>query len=139
MKQNKLEISKGKQTESNPRGLLYGDVVYITGEKDNCIGKERWPNRPAIIVSRHINKESTVQVIYLSHVLKKGRYNINVTDNMGNTVRACCDQVPCVDYSRVGSYLYHISDAELYSVRKAIGDYLGIIGVDDHVADIKEV
>lgn len=137
MNNNILEAPSGKKTQSNPRGLSYGDVVYVTGEKKNCTGKERWPNRPAIIVSKHITNESTVQVIYLSHVLKKGRYNVNVTDAMGNTVRACCDQIPCVDYSRIGNFLYKISPAELYGVKKAMVDYMDL-HVDDHEADKRE-
>lgn len=130
----KLAAPTGKKTASNPRGLSYGDVVYVTGNKANATGAERWPNRPAIIISKDITKESTIQIVYLSHVLKVGRYNINVTDAVGNTVRACCDQVHCVDYSRIGNFLYKISDAELYGVKKAIVDRMDL-HVDDHSFD----
>lgn len=137
-KKNEVHVIAGpssKKTGSNPRGLSYGDVVYVTGDKNKCTGREKWPNRPAIIVSKHVNKDSTVQVVYLSHELKRGRYNVNVTDSSGNTVRACCDQIPCVDYSRIGCYLYHINDAELYSVRQAIADYMQLQDIYSHEAD----
>ena len=130
-----ISAPNGNKTVYNPRGLSYGDVVYVTGDKGKCTGKERWPNRPGIIVSKNITTESTIEVIYLSHVLKTGRYNINVTDATGKTVRACCDQIHCVDYTRVGSFLYHISDAEMYSVKKAMIDYLGLNAVDNHLQD----
>ena len=125
---------QGEHTLLNPRGLSYGDVVYVVGKKENCIGAERWPNRAAIIVSKNINTESTIQVVYLSHVLKVGRYNINVTDARGVTVRACCDQIHCVDYSRIGNFLYRVCDAEMYGVKKAIVDYMDLY-VDNHSED----
>lgn len=130
----RLAAPTGKKTVSNPRGLSYGDVVYVTGEKENTTGSERWPNRPAIIISKDIMKDSTVQIVYLSHILKIGRYNINVTDAAGNTVRACCDQIHCVDYSRIGNFLYKISEAELYGVKKAIVDRMDLY-VDNHAFD----
>lgn len=133
----KLQAPKGKKTASNPRGLSYGDVVYVTGNKSKVTGAERWPNRPGIIISKDITKDSTVQIVYLSHVLKIGRYNINVTDARGDTVRACCDQVHCVDYSRIGNFLYTISDAELYGVKKALAENMDLY-VDNHKADRKE-
>lgn len=133
----KLLAPTGRKTPQNPRGLSYGDVVYVTGNKEHATGAERWPNRPAIIISKDITNESTVQVVYLSHVLKIGRYNINVTDAAGNTVRACCDQVHCVDYSRIGNFLYRICDAELYGVKKAVVDKMDLY-VDNHAADKAE-
>ena len=129
-----LEAPKGEKTPLNPRGLSYGDVVYVVGDKDNCVGAERWPNRPGIIVSKHITSESTVQIIYLSHVLKQGRYNINVSDASGNTVRACCDQIHCVDYSRIGNFMHHICDAEMYGIKKAMVDFMDL-HVDNHALD----
>ena len=129
-----LMAPTGRKTPQNPRGLSYGDVVYVTGNKEHAIGAERWPNRPAIIISKDITNESTVQVVYLSHVLKIGRYNINVTDATGNTVRACCDQVHCVDYSRIGNFLYRICEAELYGVKKAVVDKMDLY-VDNHAVD----
>lgn len=130
-----LEAPNGTKTSSNPRGLSYGDVVYVTGDKCNVTGAERWPNRPAVIVQKDITNKSTVQIVYLSHVLKAGRYNINVTDALGNTVRACCDQIHCVDYSRIGNFLYKISAAELYGIKKALVDKMDLY-VDNHKADV---
>ena len=136
-KKGMLMPPDGFRTDANPRGLSRGDVVYVTGDRLSCTGNERWPNRPAVIVSASVSKFNTVQVVYLSHALKTGRYNLNVTDCTGRTVRACCDQAHCVDYSRIGNYLYHICDAEMYGISKALASLMGIC-VDNHAQDIQE-
>jgi len=134
-----LTAPDAEKTLRNPRGLSRGDVVYVIGNKESCTGKERWPNRPAVIMSKteNITCESTVQIVYLSHVLKPGRYNVNVSTSEGTMVRACCDQCPCVDYSRIGNFLYKINTAEMYGVSKAVSDFMDL-SVDNHAADIRE-
>lgn len=98
-----------------------GDIFYVHSNNETPIGREIWSERPAVIVSNNaINKESpTVIVAYTTTKLQRmSPANIEITNPKKSLV--LCEQVYCVDKSRLYNYLGKVSEAEMNQISKAL-------------------
>ena len=98
-----------------------GDIFYVHSNNETPVGKEIWSERPAVVVSNNaINKESpTVIVAYTTTKLHRtSPASVEIKNPKPSLV--LCEQVYCVDKSRLYNYLGRVSEAELTQISKAL-------------------
>lgn len=98
-----------------------GDIFYVHSNNETPIGREIWSERPAVVVSNNaINKESpTVIVAYTTTKLQRtSPASIEIKNPKPALV--LCEQVYCVDKSRLYNYLGQVSEAELTQISRAL-------------------
>lgn len=104
-----------------------GDIYYITNNRE-AVGSEQIAGRPAIVVSNDKNNEfSTVlEVVYLTSQPKTYLpTHVDITSSNRNSI-ALCEQVTTVSVKRVGDYIGHCDEEEMYNVDEALAISLGI-------------
>ena len=98
-----------------------GNIFYVHSNNETPIGREIWSERPAVVVSNNaINKESpTVIVAYTTTKLHRTS-PASVAIKNPKPALVLCEQVYCVDKSRLYNYLGRVSEAELTQISKAL-------------------
>lgn len=98
-----------------------GDIFYVHSNNETPIGREIWSERPAVVISNNaINKESpTVIVAYTTTKLHRTS-PASVEIKNPKPALVLCEQVYCVDKSRLYNYLGRVSEAELTQISKAL-------------------
>ena len=134
LKANKIKIDKKDRKTWSDSGVRRGDV-FIVERKNYGSEIDTKHGRPAIVVSNdYINTgHRTVEVVYMTskevdkidtHVPIKS-YNYN---NIDSTV--VCEQIDCVDMSRLLFKAGKISDEEMKLIDKAIATAIGLDSTD---------
>ena len=98
-----------------------GDIFYVHSNNETPIGREIWSERPAVVVSNNaINKESpTVIVVYTTTKLHRTS-PASVEIKNPKPALVLCEQVYCVDKSRLYNYLGRVSEEELTQISRAL-------------------
>lgn len=108
--------------------ILKGQIYYIKSDNNIPIGTEIWADRPAVIVSNNtINKHSGfVNIVYLTSAQKRTHSPSHIKININNKQSiVMCEQIHCVDQSRLIKYLGTISLKNIKEIDKAISLSLG--------------
>lgn len=98
-----------------------GDIFYVHSNNETPIGREIWSERPAVVISNNaINKESpTVIVAYTTTKLHRTS-PASVEIKNPTPALVLCEQVYCVDKSRLYNYLGRVSEEELTQISRAL-------------------
>ena len=105
-----------------------GDIFYVENRVNlNPVGSEMWSGRPAVIVSddAHNLASDTVTVVYLT-TKEKQQSPVHVPVHTTCPAVAMCEQITCVDASRLGKYICHATDDEMAAIDRALADLLGL-------------
>lgn len=105
-----------------------GDIFYVENRVNlNPVGSEMWSGRPAVIVSddAHNIDSDTVTVVYLT-TKEKQQSPVHVPVHTTCHSTALCEQITCVDASRLGKYICHATDEEMAAIDRALVDLLGL-------------
>ena len=105
-----------------------GDIFYVENRVNlNPVGSEMWSGRPAVIVSddAHNIDSDTVTVVYLT-TKEKQQSPVHVPVHTTCHSTALCEQITCVDASRLGKYICHATDEEMAAIDRALVLHLGL-------------
>lgn len=105
-----------------------GDIFYVENRVNlNPVGSEMWSGRPAVIVSddAHNIDSDTVTVVYLT-TKEKHQSPVHVSVHTTCHSTALCEQITCVDASRLGKYICHVTDEEMAAIDRALVILLGL-------------
>lgn len=105
-----------------------GDIFYVENRvNQNPVGSEMWSGRPAVIVSddAHNMSEDTVTVVYLT-TKEKRQSAAHVPVKTTCNATALCEQIACIDVSRLGQFVCHVTDAEMDAIERALVLHLGL-------------
>ena len=105
-----------------------GDIFYVENRVNlNPVGHEMWSGRPAVIVSddAHNMTEDTVTVVYMTTKGKR-QSDAHVPVKTQCDSIALCEQIACVDVSRLGKFICHVTDEELAAIDRALVLHLGL-------------
>lgn len=100
-----------------------GTICYVKDDPNHPpIGSETWANRMAVIISNNVNnKYSNTVLISFMTTKKKKAYPTHIPVKSGNrNAILMCEQIFCVDKSRLCSFAGCVSDEELKEIDKAL-------------------
>lgn len=104
-----------------------GDVYYVYSNYSET-GSEQWSGRPAAVVSADIlNRFSPcVMVAYLTTNPKSNTATHVIVNATGRPSTAICEQITCVDKSRLSDFCGSLSKKELSAMDEALRIALGL-------------
>ena len=102
-----------------------GQVYYISA--DTHTGAEIGMYRPGVVISstERNEKSSVVTIVYAS--TGRGHDNESVLVPLPSSYKrsvAVCDQIFTVDKSRVGRFMFKVTDFEMFQIETALGKIL---------------
>lgn len=118
-----------KETANMKPSYEKGTICFVTSDPEHpAVGSETWADRMGVIVSNNVNNKysNTVLVSFMTTKRKKA-YPTHIPIQSGNrTAILMCEQIFCVDKSRLCSFSGTVSDEELKEIDKALLFSLGI-------------
>ena len=98
-----------------------GDIFYVHSNSETPIGGEIWSERPAVVVSNDaINKESETVIVAYTTTNTKRQSPASIEIKKPKKALVLCEQIYCVDKSRLYNYLGKVSKTELRQINKAL-------------------